>query len=71
MVDNLMKFCFDSFITDARYIETNRNGRPYHIETNPLICSANHWTGFYMIGKFGFERVNTIMHNVGKWPNVL
>ena len=22
---------------------------PYHIETSPLICSANQWTGFYMI----------------------
>ena len=21
----------------------------YHIETGPLICSANQWTGFYMI----------------------
>ena len=26
-------------------------GGPYHIETktSPLICSANRWTGFYMI----------------------
>ena len=23
---------------------------PYHIETSPVICSANQWTGFYMIG---------------------
>ena len=21
----------------------------YHIETSPLICSANQWTGFYML----------------------
>ena len=26
------------------------DGRPYHVETNPLICKANQWTGFYMIG---------------------
>ena len=25
---------------------------PYHIETSPLICRANQWTGFYMIGTF-------------------
>ena len=25
-------------------------GGPYHIEISPLICSANQWTGFYMIG---------------------
>ena len=24
-------------------------GGPYHIETSPLICRANQWTGFYMI----------------------
>ena len=23
---------------------------PFHIETGPLISSANQWTGFYMIG---------------------
>ena len=26
------------------------DGGPYHIETSPLICRANQWTGFYMIG---------------------
>ena len=26
-----------------------RGGGPYHIETSPLICSANQWSGFYMI----------------------
>ena len=25
------------------------DGSPYHIETSPLICRANHWTGFYRI----------------------
>ena len=39
-------------------------GGCYHIETSPLICSANQWTGFYMItasvfspntGKCGLE----------------
>ena len=25
------------------------DGDRYHIETSPLICSANQWTGFYMI----------------------
>ena len=25
------------------------DGGRYHIETNPLICGANQWTGFYMI----------------------
>ena len=25
------------------------DGGCYHIETSPLICSANQWTGYYMI----------------------
>ena len=25
------------------------DGGRYHVETSPLICSANQWTGFYMI----------------------
>ena len=29
---------------------TLHRGGPYHIETSPLICGANQWTGFYMIG---------------------
>ena len=28
----------------------HHEGGPYHIETSPLICSANQWTGVYMIG---------------------
>ena len=26
------------------------DGGPHHIETSPLICFANRWSGFYMIG---------------------
>ena len=29
-----------------------RDGGRYHIETSPLICSANQWNGFYMITAF-------------------
>ena len=32
-------FSFDPF----------HDGDLYHIETSPLICGANQWTGFYMI----------------------
>ena len=28
---------------------TFHDGGRYHIETRPSICSANQWTGFYMI----------------------
>ena len=33
---------------DKSYLLCHGGGR-YHIETSPLICSANQWTGFYMI----------------------
>ena len=29
---------------------TLHDGSPCHVETSPLTCSANQWTGFYMIG---------------------
>ena len=29
--------------------ELFHDGSRYHIETSPLICRANQWTGFYMI----------------------
>ena len=29
--------------------ELFNDGGPCHIETNPLICSVNQWTGFYMV----------------------
>ena len=38
--ENMLKVNINSFMT----------GGPYHKETNPFICSANQWTGFYMLG---------------------
>ena len=32
------------------YFKLFHDGGSYHIETNPLICSAYQWTSFYMIG---------------------
>ena len=33
-------------------------GGPYHIETSPLICRANQWTGFYMIRTSVMKELN-------------
>ena len=30
----------------------------YHIETSPLICSANQWTGFYKITASAMKELN-------------
>ena len=38
--------------------ELFHDGRPYYIETSPLICSADQWTGFYMIGKPVINKLN-------------
>ena len=35
----------------------------YHIETSPLICSANQWTSFYMI------TTSVIKELMAKWRN--
>ena len=35
-----------------KFIKLNlHDGRPYHIETSPMISKANQWTSFYMIRK--------------------
>ena len=35
-------------------------GGPYHAETSPLICSANSWTHFYMIGTSSMKELNSV-----------
>ena len=47
---------------------------PYHIETSPLICTANQWTGFYMIGtsvmrKSNYKDIRSV-HLVLKYASV-
>ena len=32
-----------------KMVQPFHDGGRYHIETSPLICSENQWTGFYMI----------------------
>ena len=33
---------------------------PYHIKTSPLICRANQWAGFYMVGASVMKNLNTL-----------
>ena len=40
------------------------DGGPYHIETSPLICSANQWTGFYMTVTFVMKELISKKMNV-------
>ena len=39
--------------TKSRIINTLTTNVPYHIETSQLICIANQFTGFYMMGNIG------------------
>ena len=41
------------------FIQLFRDGGPYHIETSPLVCKANQWTGFYIIGTSVLKELNT------------
>ena len=34
----------------SKLLNSLHNGGPNHMETSSLICRANQWTGFYMIG---------------------
>ena len=40
--------------------ELFHDGGRYHIETSPLICRANQWTGFYMITASVMKWVNRV-----------
>ena len=42
-----------SNVESARLIEPIllfHDGDPHHLETSPLVCKVNQWTGFCMIG---------------------
>ena len=41
--------CFFSISEPYKLSQPFHDGGRYYIETGPLICSANQWTGFYMI----------------------
>ena len=34
-----------------------RDGGLYHVDISRLVCTANHWTGFYMIGTFDIKKL--------------
>ena len=40
------------------------DGGRYHIEISPLICSANQWTGFYMITASVMKGLNEILRHI-------
>ena len=40
------------------------DGVPYHMETCLLICSANQWTGFYMIGAYIMKELMAYIYGV-------
>ena len=42
---------------------TLHDGFLCHIESSPLICRANQWTGFYMIGTSVMKELNQEIKN--------
>ena len=54
---NSLKRLFKEFFDDIDHFYSDQiinslMGCPYQIETSPLICTTNLWTGFYMTGIF-------------------
>ena len=47
--------------------ELFHDGGPYHIETSPLICRANQWTGFFMIGTSAMEEFKSLSTSPPSW----
>ena len=45
-----------------QYVKLFHGGSPYDIETSPLICSTNHWTGFYYHKDLHHGRVKDKKH---------
>ena len=47
---------------DRKYINLLlfHGGCSYHIEASPLICFANQWTGFYMIGTSAMKELKQV-----------
>ena len=50
-----LKISFSDF---SKFCLPFHDGGWYHIETCPLICSANQWTGFYMISASVLKGLN-------------
>ena len=61
---NEFRFCklwlkvVSSYVITNLLIKLFQDGGPYLIETIALICSANQWTGFYMIGTSVMKELN-------------
>ena len=50
-------------MNNSEYNKLFHDGDPCHTETSPLICSANQWTDFYMIGTFFMkELIRKVFH---------
>ena len=43
------------------------DGDPYDKEASPLICTANQWTGFCMIGIFDMKELTTAQKKTSPW----
>ena len=45
-------------------------GGPCHIEISPLICAANQWTKFYMIGTSVMKELIEYLIFVHRWHHI-
>ena len=64
---NAARFFKECLTILERYALTLSWRRSYHIETSPLICRANQWTGFYMIATSVIKELSSDTRTNGRW----
>ena len=50
------------FLFSIMFSKLFHGGGPYRRETSSLICAANQWTGFYMIGVSVMKELSHYQH---------
>ena len=62
---NFRKTKANEWVSPSYQLTGFHDGGRYHIETSPLICSTNQWTGFYMITTSVMKELKGILCNSG------
>ena len=65
-----ISYAFPVYHRTQFFALTLSRGR-YHIETSPLICSANQWTGFYMITASVLNGLKSVVVFINNWNSHL
>ena len=62
-----LRVCTNAIFAKDREVELFHDGGSNDTETSLLICSANQWTGFYMIGASIMRESRHCQASIMKW----